>query len=55
MFACFFPYPRAFFLSATAWALTSVLFWYFVAADWGDPSGLSGLIGVEEQIVWSYT
>ena len=55
MFACFFPYPRAFFLSATAWALTSVLFWYFAAADWGDPSGLSGLIGVEEQIVWSYT
>ena len=55
MFACFFPNPRTLFLSAAAWALTSVLFWYFVAADWGDPSGLSGLIGVEERIVWSYT
>ena len=54
MFACFFPNPRAFFLSATAWALVSVLFWYLVAADWGDPSGLAGLIGVEERTVWSY-
>ena len=54
MFACFFPNPRTFFLSATAWALISVLFWYLIAADWGDPSGLSGLIGVEERTVWSY-
>ena len=54
MLACFFPNPRAFFLSATAWALAAVLFWYLVAADWGDPSGLAGLIGVEERTVWSY-
>ena len=54
MVGCFFPNPRALFLSATAWALVAVLFWYFVAADWGDPTGLAALFGTDERTAWSY-
>ena len=54
MFGCFFPSPRAFGISAVAWAFAALLFWYFVAADWGDPSGLSGLFGIAERTVWLY-
>ena len=49
MFRCFFPSPRMFCISAGAWALAALLFWYLVARDWGDPTGLSGLLGVEEK------
>ena len=54
MFGCFFPSPRAFGISAVAWAFVALLFWFFVAADWGDPTGLSGLVGAEERTVWVY-
>ena len=54
MFGCFFPNPRVFFLSAAGWGLAAVLFWYLVAVDWGDPTGLAGLLGVEEETVWGY-
>ena len=54
MFGCFFPSPRVFGISAVAWAFAALLFWYFIAADWGDPTGLSGLFGIEERTVWVY-
>ncbi|MCY4478241.1 MAG: peptide transporter, partial [Gammaproteobacteria bacterium] len=54
MFGCFFPSPRAFGISAVAWAFAALLFWYFVAGDWGDPTGLSGLVGADERAVWVY-
>ena len=54
MFRCFFPSPRMFCISAGAWALAALLFWYLVAHDWGDPTGLSGLLGVEEKTAWVY-
>ena len=54
MFGCFFPSPRAFGISAIAWALIALLFWYLGASSWGDPTGLSNLLGVEERTVWLY-
>ena len=54
MFGCFFPSPRAFGISAVAWALAALLFWYAAASDWGDPTGLSGLFGIGERTVWVY-
>ena len=54
MFGCFFPSPRALVYSAGGWALAALLFWHFVAADWGDPTGLSALFGLEERTVWVY-
>ena len=55
MFGCFFPSPRALFLSATAWALAAILFWYFVATDWSGPTGLAALLGAGERAAWVYT
>ncbi len=55
MFGCFFPNPRLLALSALAWAVFALMFWYFVAADWGDWIGIGGLIGVNPQTAWIYT
>ena len=54
MFGCFFPNPRVFFISGAVWGLVAVLFWYLVAAGWGDPTGLAGPLGLEEETVWGY-
>ena len=54
MFGCFFPNPRVFFISAAVWGLVAVLFWYLVAQHWGDPTGLAGPLGLEEETVWGY-
>ena len=54
MFGCFFPLPRIFSISAVVWALVSLLFWHLTASSWGDPTGISGLIGVEEKTTWLY-
>jgi peptide/bleomycin uptake transporter len=58
MFVSFFPSPRAFFWSAILWALAAVLFWFFVARDFGGHIGLPNpaegtppIIGV--QVFWS--
>lgn len=48
MFHSFFPRPKAFFLSAAAWALLCVVFWFLVARDWGPALTLGGLVG------WGY-
>jgi peptide/bleomycin uptake transporter len=41
MFVSFFPRPKLFFLSAIAWALLAIAFWYGVADDLGDRLGIS--------------
>ena len=58
MFESFFPRPRAFFISAAAWTLAAVLFWFFFARHWGGLVGLPNppgdappIIGV--QVFWS--
>jgi peptide/bleomycin uptake transporter len=40
MFKSFFPNPRLLFLSASAWGLLCVLFWFFAAQSWGQYIGL---------------
>lgn len=45
MFVSFFPRPRLLFISATAWALFCVLFWYLVARDWGPTLSVGGFFG----------
>lgn len=47
MFKSFFPNPKLFFLSAAAWALACVLFWFFVAIDLGPDLSLAHLWGTE--------
>ena len=54
MFGCFFPRPQLFLLASSLWALFGVLFWYMVAAEWGDPTGLYEVIGTESRTVWLY-
>lgn len=45
MFVSFFPRPKLLFSSAAIWALFCILFWYFVARDWGPTLSLGGLVG----------
>ncbi len=45
MFVSFFPRPKLLFASAALWALLCVLFWYFVAKDFGPSLSLGGLFG----------
>ena len=45
MFVSFFPRPKLLFSSAAIWALFCILFWYFVAKDWGPTLSLGGLVG----------
>ncbi len=40
MFVSFFPQPKLFFLSAAAWSLVLVLFWFYGGADLGSVFGL---------------
>lgn len=40
MFVSFFPKPKLFFLSAAAWSLVLVLFWFYGGADLGSVFGL---------------
>ena len=40
MFVSFFPNPRPFFISAALWTLACILFWFFLARDWGQFVGL---------------
>jgi peptide/bleomycin uptake transporter len=40
MFVSFFPKPKPFFLSAAAWALFGVLFWFFVGRNLGASFGM---------------
>ena len=54
MFGCFFPRPQLFLLCACLWAIFCIFFWYGVAAEWGDPTGLNELFGVEERTTWIY-
>jgi peptide/bleomycin uptake transporter len=58
MFKSFFPNPRPFFWSALIWSIFCVLFWFFVAKDWGQYIGLPNppadappIIGVS--VFWS--
>jgi peptide/bleomycin uptake transporter len=58
MFVSFFPSPRAFFLSAAAWTLFAILFWFLVARNAGGiiglenpPEGTPPIIGVT--VFWS--
>lgn len=58
MFKSFFPSPRLFFWSAALWSLAAVLFWFFVAREFGGKIGLPNpaegtpqIIGV--QVFWS--
>ena len=45
MFSSFFPRPKLFFLSAIAWSLAAILFWYFVARDLGSSLSFGGIFG----------
>ncbi|WP_075221785.1 peptide antibiotic transporter SbmA [Acuticoccus yangtzensis] len=54
MFGCFFPRPQLFLATAAAWALASILFWYLVAAEWGDPLGIAAHVEWSEREVWIY-
>ena len=54
MFQSFFPRPRLFVISATAWAAVSVVFWHAVASDWTEPSGIAELMGWSGAKVWLY-
>ena len=45
MFVSFFPHPRLLFSSAAIWSVFCVLFWYFVARDWGPALSLGNLVG----------
>ena len=40
VFVSFFPQPRLFFLSAVAWSLAAVLFWFFGGEQLGAVFGL---------------
>ncbi len=40
MFVSFFPRPKWFFISAAAWTLFAILFWFFVAKNAGGNFGL---------------
>ena len=58
MFVSYFPKPRLFFISAVAWALLAVLFWYFMGAGLGAVIGLPPLAAGEEapigvSVFWS--
>ena len=54
MFGCFFPRPQLFLATAAAWALAAILFWYLVAAEWGDPLGIAAHVEWSEREVWIY-
>ena len=54
MFQSFFPRPRLFVLSATAWALACIIFWHAVASGWAEPSGIAELTGWAPTKVWLY-
>ena len=58
MFVSYFPKPRLFFISAVAWALLAVLFWYFMGSGLGAVIGLPPLAAGEEapigvSVFWS--
>jgi peptide/bleomycin uptake transporter len=40
MFVSFFPKPKQFFLSVTLWSLFCIIFWFFLARNWGQYIGL---------------
>lgn len=40
MFVSFFPKPKMFFISAAAWALFGILFWFFGGRELGAPFGM---------------
>lgn len=54
MFQSFFPRPRLFVLSATAWAIVCIVFWHSVASDWAEPSGIAELTSWAPAKVWLY-
>lgn len=65
MFVSFFPKPKLFFLSAAAWSLFLVLFWFLFARDFGASLGFAGppegvapnltpLRFLEPQFLWFY-
>jgi peptide/bleomycin uptake transporter len=45
VFSSFFPRPKLFFLSAIAWSVVAILFWYFVARDLGSSLSFGGIFG----------
>ncbi|MFO1033748.1 MAG: peptide antibiotic transporter SbmA [Hyphomicrobiales bacterium] len=57
MFKSFFPSPKTFFISAAAYALAAVLFWFFVwkglgaSLGWGLKDGETAVIGIS--VFWS--
>ncbi|MBW9115253.1 peptide antibiotic transporter SbmA [Rhizobium cauense] len=58
MFVSYFPKPRLFFISAVAWALLAVLFWYFAGYRLGSVIGLPPLAPGQEapigvSVFWS--
>ena len=55
MFRMLLPQPaRACHLGGGVGAGRAAVSGIFVAADWGDPTGLAGLVGVKEKTVWVY-
>ena len=51
MFVSFFPQPRLFFLSAAAWSIFLILFWFFVGEQLGAMVGLPPLAADQPPIV----
>jgi peptide/bleomycin uptake transporter len=51
MFKSFFPNPKVFFLSAAAWGLFTVLFWFFAAQSWGQYIGLPDPVAGTPEII----
>jgi peptide/bleomycin uptake transporter len=45
VFSSFFPQPKLFFLSAVAWSIAAILFWYFVVRDLGPSLSFGGIFG----------
>ncbi|MFK7944326.1 MAG: peptide antibiotic transporter SbmA [Paracoccaceae bacterium] len=54
MFGCFFPRPQLFLLCAVLWSFFCIGIWYGIAAEWGDPTGLYEIVGVESRTIWIY-
>jgi peptide/bleomycin uptake transporter len=57
MFVSFFPRPKLFFLSAIAWTLLTIAFWYGVADGLGSSLGISSAPATDAQVgvamLWS--
>ena len=54
MFISFFPNPRLFVLSGTAWGLFCILFWNLAVYDVESFTGIAGLFGWDPNRVWLY-